>query len=103
MQQADKKEHIHGETGVGAEIHLLKRIYLDVLWWHMTSFTPNLKLEGFSGLGGFQVFSCFLPPQKGEGGGTQTRSHDKTMPKIISQIPTFRFLVRKLAFNKILF
>lgn len=29
MQQADKKEHTHRETGVGAEMRILKGMYRD--------------------------------------------------------------------------
>lgn len=29
MQQADKKEHTHRETGVGAEMRILKGMYCD--------------------------------------------------------------------------
>lgn len=39
MQQADKKEHIHRETGVRAEMQLLNRVWLNTLWWHIRSFT----------------------------------------------------------------
>lgn len=103
MPQADRKEHIHGETGVGAEMHLLKWIHLDTLWWHIRSFTPNLNLNGSSGFWGFRVFSFFCHLKKERKVECRpdltTKQCQKQSPKS-QPSEIFRFLVRKLRFKK---
>lgn len=44
MQQADKKEHTHRETGVGAEMRILKGMYRDGTSGYFF-FTPNFKVS----------------------------------------------------------
>lgn len=116
MQQADKKEHTHRETGVGAEMRILKGMYCDSISGYFF-FYPKFQnipqmlwtSKGFSGSifnlksssGFFRVFQgfpftcypsdfCLLNKER----KVECRSDLRTKPlwKVIHKTTTFSYL-----------